>query len=176
MKRIGLVIVLVIALAVAIVVLYLMFVGPHMRTQIKIVPYQAVMPALPDGVLPVVVKPPAVPSEKSVTQLRNPLPATQRTIENGQVYYGYYCVFCHGVDGRGDGPVGRSYTPAPTDLTAPRVVGLSDGVLYRAMLTGAGHEPVLGYVIDPRMHWYLVSYVRHLQARHTDANNINTGK
>jgi mono/diheme cytochrome c family protein len=172
-KKAGVVVVLVCGLAAAAVALYLMFAGPRMRTQIKLVPYQAVMPAMPSGVVPVVARPSTVPSEESVPQLRNPLPATQQTIENGRVYYGYYCVFCHGADGRGDGPVGRSYVPTPTDLRSPRVIGLSDGALCRAMLTGAGHEPVLGYVIDPKTHWYLVSYMRHLQAQHTDANSIN---
>jgi hypothetical protein len=172
-KKIALAIVLVCALAAAGVALHLMFSGPRMRTQPKIVPYQAILPAMPAGVIPVAAKLPAVPPEASVAQLRNPLPGTKQTIETGRIYYGYYCVFCHGTDGRGDGPVGRSYVPAPTDLTAPRMVALPDGALYRAMLTGVGHEPVLGYVIDPKMHWHLVSYVRHLQAQRTDANDTS---
>ena len=174
MKTLGIVTVLIGALAAAAVALYLMFSGPRMRTQPKIMPYQAVLPAMPAGVVPVRLAPPTVPSQESIVQLRNPLRNTEQTRQTGGIYYGYYCVFCHGADGRGDGPVGRSYAPAPTDLTLPRVAALSDGALYRAMLTGVGHEPVLAYVIDPRMHWYLVSYVRYLQAQRTDANDTNT--
>ena len=29
----------------------------------------------------------------------------------GKNVYGYYCAFCHGTDGAGNGPVGRSYVP-----------------------------------------------------------------
>jgi hypothetical protein len=175
-KKTVIIVVLVCALVAAAVALYLMFSGPRMRTQPKIMPYQAVLPTVPAGVIPVTAQQPTIPSEASVAQLRNPVPNSRETIETGQVYYSYYCVFCHGVDGRGDGPVGRSYVPVPTDLTRPRTVNLSDGALYRAMLTGVGHEPVLAYVIDPKMHWYLVSYVRYLQTSRTDANNVNATK
>jgi mono/diheme cytochrome c family protein len=81
------------------------------------------------------------------------------------VYYGYYCAFCHGKDGHGAGPVGRSYVPAPADLTATSVQNLPDGALYQALRTGVGHAPVLDYVIDPNALWYLVHYVRHLSAQ-----------
>jgi hypothetical protein len=175
-KKIGLAVVLLCALAGGVVALYLMFSGPRMRTQPKIVPYQAVMPSLPAGVIPVTSGTSAVPSMESATQLGNPLPVARQTIENGRVYYSYYCVFCHDENGHGNGPVGRSYVPAPTDLTSSGVTKLSDGALYRAMLTGAGHEPVLGYVIDPKARWYLISYVRYLQTGRTDANGTGPGK
>jgi hypothetical protein len=55
--------------------------------------------------------------------------------------------------------------PAPTDLASPAVQGLSDGALYGRMLTGVGHAPVLGYAIDPKAPWYIVSYVRTLRGR-----------
>jgi mono/diheme cytochrome c family protein len=164
MKKIAGGIGLVIGVVIAVVALYLMFSGPRMRMQPKIVPLQAQMPATPPGVAPVFIGPPAAPSVEAAAQLRNPLPDTDHTRQTGRVYYGYYCAFCHGRTGRGDGPVGYSYTPAPTELALPRVQTLSDGALYRAMLTGIGHEPVLDYVIEPKARWYIVSYVRDLQS------------
>ena len=172
MKKIAAGIVVFVAAVIAVVALYLMFSGPRMRVQPKLLPYQALMPATPDGVVPVVVKPALVPPAEAVAQLRNPLPDTALTRETGQIYYGYYCAFCHGQTGRGDGPVGYSYTPAPTDLALPRVQTLADGALYRAMLTGVGHEPVLGYVMRPQATWYTVSYVRSLQSERAEGGNI----
>lgn len=172
MKIVGAVIFLAVAAVAAAVALYLMFSGPRMRVQPKILPYQALMPATPEGIVPVSAEPDIVPSVETVGQLRNPLPDTARTRETGQVYYGYYCAFCHGRTGRGDGPVGASYTPAPTDLGLPRVQTLSDGALYRAMRTGAGHEPVLGYVIRPQAAWYIVSYARSLQSGRAEVGNL----
>jgi len=172
MKKIAAGIVLIVAAVVAIAVLYLMFSGPRMRVQPKILPYQALMPATPEGIVPVAATPALVPPAEAVGQLRNPLPDTAMTRETGQVYYGYYCAFCHGQTGRGDGPVGYSYTPAPTDLALPRVQALSDGALYRDMLTGVGHEPVLGFVIRPQATWYIVRYVRALQSGRAEVGNL----
>jgi mono/diheme cytochrome c family protein len=170
MKKIAAGIILLVGAVIAVVALYLMFSGPRMRVQPKILPYQALLPAMPEGIVPVVVKPALVPPAEAVGQLRNPLPDTALTRETGQVYYGYYCAFCHGRTGHGDGPVGYSYTPAPTDLTLPQVQALSNGALYRAMLTGVGHEPVLDYVMRPQATWYIVSYVRGLQSERAEAD------
>ena len=162
---------LTVVLAVAGFVLYVMFSGPRMRVQPKLLPYQALLPAMPQGTVPVL----AFGAQKgtlnatnriwepNLPAARNPLDATERTHRIGQAYYSNYCAFCHGKAGRGDGPVGQSYVPVPTDLTSPAVQGLSDGDLYKGMLTGVGHEPVLGYVVDPNAPWYIVSYLRSLR-------------
>jgi mono/diheme cytochrome c family protein len=152
----------IVVLVVAASALYLMFTGPRMRIQPKLMPNRARIPTLPDGIVPIS----GVETQDFASlPVYNPLPRTERTRRTGQVYYGYYCVFCHGRTGRGDGPVGQSYTPVPTDLTSPPVRNLSDGDLYRAMLTGVGHEPVLPHVIVPQAPWYIVSYIRHLQSQ-----------
>ncbi len=148
---------LIVVLAVAGYVLYLMFSGPHMRVQPKILPYQALLPAVPEGVTPVAWR--QTPNLESV---RKPVADTEATRRIGQAYYRDYCAFCHGQAGHGDGPVGRSYVPTPTDLTTPTVRSLSDGALYRGMLTGIGHTPVLDYVVDPNAPWFIVRYVRTL--------------
>jgi len=170
MKKIAAGIVLIVAAVIAIVALYLMFSGPRMRVQPKLLPYQALMPPTPEGTVPVAAQSALVPLAEVVGQLRNSLPDTALTRETGRVYYGYYCAFCHGQTGHGDGPVGYSYTPAPTDLTLSRVQALSDGALYRAMLTGVGHEPVLGHVMRPQATWYIVSYVRVLQSERAEGD------
>jgi len=155
LTRIGAAVFFFVALGVATTALYLMFSGPLMRVQPKYVAYQAVMPPTPQGIVPVSLASAEIPP-------KNPLPDDDRTRATGRVYYGYYCAFCHGKEGEVTGPVGRSYMPAPTLLSLPRVQAMSDDQLYRAMLTGIGHEPVLDYVIDPQKRWYIVSYVRTL--------------
>lgn len=148
---------LVIILAVGGYVLYLMFSGPRMRVEPKILPYQALLPAVPAGIMPV-----AWTQKPNLESMRNPVADTEATRRIGQAYYRDYCAFCHGPAGDGEGPVGRSYVPMPTDLTTLTVQGLSDSDLYRGMLTGVGHAPVLGYVVDPNAPWYIIHYVRSL--------------
>jgi hypothetical protein len=149
---------LIVILAVAGYVLYLMFSGPHMRVQPKILPLQALFPAEPEGIIPV-----AWTLRHNLEAARNPLPDTAAARQTGQAYYRDYCAFCHGQAGHGDGPVGRSYVPTPTDLTSPAVQGLDDGALHRGMLIGVGHSPVLDYVVDPNAPWYIIHYVRSLR-------------
>jgi mono/diheme cytochrome c family protein len=160
MGPVKIVVPLVVVMMVGGAVLYLMFSGPHMRVEPKILPYQAVFPALPEGIVPVVWN-----QTPNLAVTRNPVSDTVQTRQIGQAYYRDYCAFCHGKAGHGDGPVGRSYVPTPTDLTGPAIQGLSDSALYRGMLTGVGHTPVLDYVIDPNVPWYVIHYMRTLRGQ-----------
>jgi mono/diheme cytochrome c family protein len=117
------------------------------------------MPATPAGVVPVDLESP-LPTADDASRLRNPLPATKENIARGKVYYNYYCVFCHGEQGDGAGPVGEAYVPVPADLRSRKILAYSDGQMLRAMLLGEGHAPVLQRTVYPEHRWYLVLYVR----------------
>jgi mono/diheme cytochrome c family protein len=95
----------------------------------------------------------------------NPLQPTSANVDNGRIYYGYYCLMCHGENGDGNGPVGQSYVPKPTDLSTTAVTGMTDGELYNAMLRGVGHDPVLIQTALPEHRWPLVLYVRKFSGR-----------
>jgi len=151
---------LVFVLAIGGYVLYLMFSGPRMRLEPKILPLQAVFAPMPEDIVPV-----AWNQTPDLESVQNPVADTEQTRRIGQAYYTDYCAFCHGKAGHGDGPVGRSYVPTPTDLTTPAVQGLSDGALYQGMLIGVGHTPVLEYVVDPNVPWYIIHYVRSLRGK-----------
>ena len=45
------------------------------------------------------------------------IPVTKTGATNGRVMYGSYCAPCHGVDGRGQGPVAFALKVPPPDLT-----------------------------------------------------------
>jgi mono/diheme cytochrome c family protein len=141
---------------------YLFFIGPRMRIQPNIRAFQAVMPPTPQGAVPVEDPLPPLPTTREAMDLVNPLAMDEKTLAWGRVYYGYYCAFCHGSQGRGDGPVGESYLPTPANLQSARVQAMSDGELLLAMLSGTGHKAVLRRVVRPEYRWYLVSYVRGL--------------
>jgi len=142
---------------------YVLYNGPRMTVQHNIREFQMIMPSRVAGT--VAVRPSdRLPPSAEMAQLKNPLPATRENLSKGTVYYHYYCVFCHGDNGAGDGPVGQSYLPRPADLRTRKIAGYSDGDLLRAMLTGVGHEPVLERVVAPEHRWYLAIFVRSLPA------------
>lgn len=144
------------------VCIYLMMTGPRMYDQPHVRAFQATVPPMPAGVVPVEDTAFRAPSAEEARGLKNPLPDTPDNRARGQTYYAYYCVYCHGDKGDGNGPVGESYVPVPADLRTARVRAMADGELLRASLVGTGHEPVLGRVVHPDHRWYLMLYVRSL--------------
>ncbi|MBJ6748748.1 c-type cytochrome [Geomonas anaerohicana] len=143
---------------------YILVRGPRMTVQHHVREFQMVLPAPAAGAVSVTPSPDRAPGEADAAGLANPVPATPAAVAQGAVYYGYYCTFCHGVSGAGDGPVGNSYVPRPADLRLPKVAAYRDGELLRAMLTGAGHEPVLERVVPAAHRWPLVHYLRSLNS------------
>jgi mono/diheme cytochrome c family protein len=164
MKKILIALLLIPPLLVGALFALVLYEGPRMKVQHHIREFQMSLPNIPAGTQPVhpFVK---LPSAAQAAQLKNPLSANAENLARARVYYGYYCVFCHGDSGTGDGPVGQSYIPVPADLRAAKIAALRDGDLLRAMLTGTGHEPVLERVVAPEHRWYLVLFVRSLANR-----------
>lgn len=140
----------------------IMFIGPRMRVTQQVRSFQKSMPQLTETVVPVEADRYRVPDMREATGMKNPLSKKDENVHRGKVYYEYYCIFCHGTNGQGDGPVGYSYMPSPVDLHDPKILRMKDGELFRSMLVGIGHEPVLPRVVLPEHRWYLVVYVREL--------------
>lgn len=134
---------------------YLILAGPRMEYQYKIKTYESVFTPQAEGPVPVEIKD-RLP-ERNVT---NPIAMRKEALDSGKIYYDYYCVFCHGSNGYGDGQVGQSYYPKPSDLNSAKIKSYSDAELLKAMLTGVGHEPVLQRVVLERYRWYIVTYLR----------------
>ncbi len=139
-----------------------MFIGPTMKEQEHLRSYQWNMPLPPEGSVPVKSALPKLPTTQQALKMASDVPATPASAARGRVYYQYYCLACHGDAADGRGPVGEAFVPTPADLHSPAVQSLADGQLYRAMLTGVGHEPVMEYTVLPEHRWYLVAYLRSL--------------
>lgn len=134
--------------------------GPRMWVQEHVRTYQAVVQPMPDGVVPVTDTLPALPAAAVAATVASPISPTPENVARGLVYYQYYCVFCHGTAGDGNGYVGQSYVPKPPDLRAPQLQAQTDGELLRAMLLGVGHEPVLEEIVPEQHRWFLILAMR----------------
>ncbi|MEW6208600.1 MAG: c-type cytochrome [Acidobacteriota bacterium] len=75
----------------------------------------------------------------------SPQPATaDQRVERGRKLYLQYCASCHGVDGRGNGPVAPNLKTPPPDLTAiPKKDGKFPGVRVRLIIEGEVGETEL---------------------------------
>ena len=121
--------------AAALVFAALILTGPTMDLQPHLLSYQTL-----GGIPPAF----SVPVEESRQEsgVLAPEPDRKPSVESGHVFYGYYCLACHGTTGDGNGPVGESFLPRPSDLRAPAYSALSDSELAVRMLGGVGHSVV----------------------------------
>jgi mono/diheme cytochrome c family protein len=98
----------------------------------------------------------------------NPLPSSSQNIKRGHMLFERHCTACHGVGGRGDGPIAHQWQRLPKDLTHPeRQARMTDGEIFWKISAGhreGGDEimPGVGYKLNADDRWRLVLYVRSL--------------
>ncbi|MFN0070476.1 MAG: CopD family protein [Chloroflexota bacterium] len=95
--------------------------------------------------------------------LRNPIAPSSASLARGQeLYQGSGCVECHGVAGRGDGPIGRTLNPRPADFRVHMAAGHTDGELFDWMTNGVAGTAMPAYreYLSEEERWHLINYIR----------------
>ena len=146
-----------------------------MRTARSVRPYT--MPLMPaPGSVPITGSDPDSLSAAEAERLSNPRTRTAESLNRGQWVYETYCLVCHGVAGRGDGPISATNGRTPPgpfpgigNLLSPQAVGRSDGYIYGvvtyAQAMGRGLMPRYGDKVRGTERWDVINYVRYLQAQ-----------
>ncbi|MBP1725735.1 MAG: hypothetical protein H6Q51_1033 [Deltaproteobacteria bacterium] len=106
----------------------------------------------------------ATPADDLVSPLKLNEPAV---IERGGKLYGIYCAQCHGPNYDGNGTVGQSFHPLPTDLRSAKVQSLSPGAHFKEISYGIpkGRQPALATSIAVLDRWRIVAFVKSLGLR-----------
>ena len=95
---------------------------------------------------------------------KNPVAANAASIKSGQTLYAKNCRHCHGLRGRGDGPLAPK-DPKPSDLTdAKWDHGSSDGEIFAIIWNGAPApksemKGMKGTLTEKNV-WEIVNYLR----------------
>ena len=100
--------------------------------------------------------------------LKPPLNMTQpAVIDRGKAVYLVYCAQCHGHNHDGNGTVGQSFAPLPTDLRSAKVQDSPAGILFKNVSYGVpdGRQPPLHATITVDDRWRVISYVKSLGTR-----------
>lgn len=109
----------------------------------------------------------------STDTMAAPYPVDPATVETGAHMFRVTCAPCHGLEGKGGGPVtkmdpaagiNRFPLPAPM-LSGPGSVTAtrSDGYLYYTIRNGGALMPAYGISLTDRERWAVVAYMRTLE-------------
>jgi cytochrome c553 len=142
---------LILLIVIVITVTILLFTGPRMSYQPSVRSFDEEMPLPPEDVVSF--------SHQKFDPRTVTFPViTKENLEKGRIYYTYYCVFCHGTDGKGNGEVGKSYIPKPAELK--NIAGLEKDQLYYKSFTGIGHSPVLERVVPYKHRPFILVFIQ----------------
>lgn len=98
-------------------------------------------------------------------KLRNTVPATPENLARAKKLYQVNCQACHGVQGRGNGPMTQYFQNAgertPADYTSEVVKGKSDAELYWSITSGLGQMPAFQSLLSAQDRWTLLLFVRN---------------
>jgi copper transport protein len=105
-------------------------------------------------------RPPSVENAQA-----NPIPPNSDSIATGGSLFVTNCVPCHGVSGKGDGPVGLTLNPRPADLRQHAIPGVhTDAQLFEWISDGfpGSRMPAFRSVLSDTDRWNLVNFIRTL--------------
>jgi mono/diheme cytochrome c family protein len=91
-------------------------------------------------------------------ELRNPFHSTQRTLDEGKALFQTYCMVCHGVAGRGDGPIAGKI-PTPPSYVSDRLMQFPPGRIFYVISKGTGKMPSYATQLTADERWKIVTYV-----------------
>lgn len=119
-------------------------------------------PPTPEGIVPFTGKMPPIKNRATAAALRNPVKSDIRSIEQGRQLFNTYCALCHGIEGKGDGTVGKKFIP-PTDLTSEYVQKKADGEIFYTITYG-GLAVMFSYrnAIPPEGRWHIINYIKNV--------------
>jgi mono/diheme cytochrome c family protein len=93
---------------------------------------------------------------------------------HGRSLYVIYCAPCHGMSGRGGGPVAKYYVPVG-DLASADVQQHADGWLYTMITNGTDKMPSYAHELTVSERWEIVYFTRSLSVASSSSPALPNG-
>ena len=99
------------------------------------------------------------------SDVKNPLPSNEATINAGKVLFGEHCSSCHGRSGRGDGEAGLELNPKPANIAFIMDKWIAtDPFLFWSISEGGvplgTAMPVFKETLGDEQRWQIIHYLR----------------
>jgi mono/diheme cytochrome c family protein len=108
----------------------------------------------------------ALATPRAVRAMPNPVALTPAVREEAFAHFADHCASCHGNDGSGDTPLGRSLYPPAPDMRRRDTQALTDGELFAIIENGIRLTGMpawgTGTAAGERQSWALVHFIRQL--------------
>jgi mono/diheme cytochrome c family protein len=95
-------------------------------------------------------------------RLKDPMAGDRKAAAIGARIYTSLCWSCHGMEGRGDGPITAALMVRPADLGSPEVQAQSNGAIYWKITHGRGEMIAYEHALSREERWALVHHIRNL--------------
>ena len=143
------------------------FMPGRMRETPAVRPYEEPLLLMKEGVIPYEGGEALYRATRGA-DLESPLKKDDLTnAKLGESLYFTYCAQCHGKYHDGNGTVGQSFHPLPTDLRSAKVQSQPEGRLFKSISYGIpkGRQPPLATTIEITDRWRVVAYLKSLGPR-----------
>ncbi len=93
----------------------------------------------------------------------NPIPPDDASLADGKRIYEQHCAACHGVTGRGNGPLAASLNPRPADFVQ-HINFQSDDILFNWISDGVDGTAMAGFKdkLNESERWNVLNYAQSL--------------
>jgi mono/diheme cytochrome c family protein len=90
------------------------------------------------------------------------VPADAASLARGQEVYGQMCAVCHGVQGRGDGPLARTMVPRPADFRVHMAEGHTPDQLFDWTSNGVPDTAMQGFgdELSVEDRWNVINFLQ----------------
>jgi mono/diheme cytochrome c family protein len=132
--------------------------APNFITRDGLTLQQAVAGTIPRGSHPFHYGPGEEEAARAGRELQNPYHASPQTLEEGKALFQTYCAVCHGVQGKGDGPISGKIPPPPS-YQSERLMQFPPGRIFHVITLGTGKMPSYASQLSFDERWKIVTYV-----------------
>ena len=98
----------------------------------------------------------------SASGKKNPVAASDASIQTGKKIFGKECTSCHGKTGVGNGPKAADLEKPPGNLTTKEFQSQTDGAIFWKIGKGNKPMPTFATAYNDEERWSVVNYLRTL--------------
>jgi mono/diheme cytochrome c family protein len=92
-------------------------------------------------------------------KMKNPIKATNTSIQKGKEIYEKKCALCHGIKGEGKGPNSVGLNPKPANFRDSHGEKMTDGEHFWKITTGRGQMPSFEKDLTVEERWHVINYI-----------------